>query len=681
MGRKRWELCKPDKDFAAKLAEEYSLDPFAALLLSERGLKEESELDAFFDTEGELIDPFLLPDMEKAVDRINDAIFDLERICVFGDYDADGVTATAVLYSYLDAQGADAVYMLPDRETDGYGLSRNVVDRIHALGTKLIVTVDNGIAAVEEANYIKELGMELIVTDHHLPGEKRPDCVAIVDPHLPEVSVPFRDYCGAGVAFKLCCAIEGNAERIIEDYIDLVAIGTIADLVPLTGENRKLAKLGLASLNAYRRPGIEALAAVAGIKGKMVSHNVSFGIAPRINAAGRMESAELALDLLLVEDPSEAAHLAGKLDELNNLRHKAEQEIFNHTVVLLKEYPTIAHEPVLVVYGEQWQEGVLGIVASKLIGRYMRPAIVLTKKGDTYKGSCRSVEGFNIYEALDACKDLLQAYGGHELAAGMTVHKDNLEAFMKAINAYAYEKEHAYPVTRIDCKLLPEAVSLSLLDAVDLLEPFGTNNPSPVFGLFRMVVDNIHVMGDNGQHRRLTVYREDKPNVKLNVVRFSVPHFPYGKGETVDLICTLNRNAYNGVQNVSTVVQDIRPSGVNEDEMVYGEGVFDKICARHTLTPEEADYAFPEREVVGALYKLLRRGVQYDMDAYEYLLYKTPEKNNLCRTRVALAAMLELGLIALTDEGLLTVPKTENKVDLQTAPILLYLNQYRGEGR
>ncbi len=677
MSRKMWDLIAPNKELAARLAEEYSLDPFAALLLSQRGISNESALDDFFSEPEDLSDAFLLPDMEKAVERINNAIFDYERICVYGDYDADGVTSTALLYSYLEAQGANVTCLLPERETDGYGLSRSVVDKIKALGTDLIVTVDNGIAAVEEANYIKELGMELVVTDHHLPGDELPDCVAIVDPHRMDFDVPFREFCGVGVAFKLCCAIEGNAERIIEDYIDLVAIGTVADLVPMYGENRKLVTLGLSALNNYQRPGVEAILEVAGLKGKrLTSQNISFGIAPRINAAGRMQSAELALDLLLAEDPAEAYELAQNLNNLNNSRHDAEAKIYEDAVAMMKEKPILPHLPVMVVFGEDWQEGVLGIVASKLISRYMRPVIVLTHKDDTYKGSCRSVDGFNIFEALDANKDLLLAYGGHELAAGVTVADDKLIDFIRAINEYAYEIEEIYPHLRVDCKLNPQAISLGLLDSIDLLEPFGTDNPSPVFGLYNMVIDAVHVMGDHDQHRRLTVHREGQ-NVKINVLRFSDKNFPYNRGDTIDLVCTLNRNLYNGIQSVSTIVQDIRPAGADDAAMMKGERIFDCIRANHPLTKEQAAYALPSRDIFGALYTFLRRGVPYDTQAYEYLLSKTQvDDNNLCKTRVALIAMKELGLITLNEDGLFTVPSQSDKKDLQTAPIMQFIQQY-----
>jgi len=677
MSRKIWDLQQPDKELAAHISEAYSLDPFAALLLSGRGLKTKEQLDDFFDSSEDLLDPFLLPDMEKAVERINDAIFAGERICVFGDYDADGVTSTALLYSYLLAQGADVTYLLPDREKDGYGLSKGVIDKMQAMGTKLIITVDNGIAALEEAEYIKKSRMELVITDHHLPGQTLPNAVAVVDPHRTDCACPFHDYCGVGVAFKLACAIEGNQEPVIANYIDYVAIGTVADMVPLQGENRKLVKLGLAALNTETRPGISALLDLAGLRGKTISaQNISFGLAPRINAAGRMESAELALDLLLAEEPSAAQELAANLESLNMKRHEAEQLIYDESVAMLKAHPRAPHLPVLVVYGTGWHEGVLGIVASKLTARYLRPSIILTKKGNTYKGSCRSVDGFNIYEALHASSDLLLAYGGHELAAGLTVTEENLSAFVEKINQFAYAQKQIFPKKRIDCKLLPGAVNLKLLDAIEILEPFGTENPSPVFGFFNVIIDQVTRMGEEGRHIRLQVHKENRTG-SLKAVRFSDPNFPYEKGDRVDLVCTLNRNLYNGVMSVSTVVEDIRPAGAADADMVTGEQIFDRIRAGTPLTKEQAEYALPNRDIFAALYSFLRTRRPYDTQAYEFLLSKTAGKeNNLCKTRVALIAMKELHLLELNQSGLFQVPAAKEKVDLKTAPIIKQISTY-----
>ena len=340
MSRKKWRLEKLNKDQASEIASKFGIDAFLALLLSSRCSDSDEEIERFLCRDTTLIDPFLLPDMELAVDRINDAIFDYEKICIYGDYDADGVTSTALLYLYLSAQGANVTYMLPDRAKDGYGLSMSVVDRIHSLGTNLIITVDNGISAVAEADYIKSLGMDLVVTDHHLPGEKLPDCVAVVDPHRTDILCPFTEYAGVGVAFKLACALEGDEQIILSDFADLVAVGTVADIVPLVGENRLLVKYGLNLLNSTVRPGLSSLINVIGISGKEVkSGNISFGIAPRINAAGRMESAESALELLICDEHGVADEMATELNGINATRHETENQIFDECIRYLDTYP------------------------------------------------------------------------------------------------------------------------------------------------------------------------------------------------------------------------------------------------------------------------------------------------------------------------------------------------------
>lgn len=677
MSRKQWILTQSNKDLASRIAEDYSLDPFSALLLSARGVGPDSGLDDFLDTASNLLDPFLLPDMQKAVDRINEAIFDYERICVFGDYDADGVTSTALLYSYLETQGANVTYLLPHREKDGYGLSKGVIDTMKSLDTQLIITVDNGIAAVDEAQYIKELGMDLIITDHHLPGDVLPEAIAVVDPHREDSPCPFEDYCGVGVAFKLCCALEGNEQPVIDDYIDLVAIGTVADLVPLVGENRKLVQLGLVSINRYPRPGVEAILEVAGLRDKTIlSTNIAFGIAPRINAAGRMDTAELALDVLLSESEEDAADLAEKLNQKNAERHEAEDNIFQEAITFLKEHPEQAHQPVIIVCGEQWHEGVLGIVASKLVSRYLKPAIVLTKKDSIAKGSCRSIEGFHIHHALSACKEHLVTFGGHELAAGLTVSLDHFADFFEAMQQYAYLQPSVYPTTKIDCKLNPASISLDLLASIELLEPFGSNNPSPIFGLFNMTIDAISSIGQKDNHKRIQLHREGS-NVRVNALKFNTVEFSYQPGDVVDLIVTLNRNEYNGKQSVSIFIQDIRPHNADDSCMREEELLYDRVLSRRGLSAEEANRVLPDRAAFGALYTYLKKHPVIYANDYEYLHFKTfGSTQNLCKTRIALQAMTELGLVSISENHLLELPEATTKVNLQEAPIMTYLQQF-----
>lgn len=681
MSRKKWTVQKLNKDLASTIAERYSIDPLTALLLTQRGFDTFDKLDEFFDDSEEWIDPFLLPDMDKAVERINEAIFDGERICVYGDYDCDGVTSTTILYSYLEAQGADVTYMLPERERDGYGLSNQVVDRIAATGTKLIITVDNGISSVEEAKYIKEKGMELVVTDHHLEGDELPDCVAVVDPHRNDKDCPFEDYAGCGVALKLCCAMEGSDEEVMQEFADIAALGTVADMVPLVGENRKIVLYGLKLLNTYRKPGIEAILEKAGLSEKTLdSTSISFGIAPRINAAGRMGTAERALDLLLADDPYSASEMAEEVNVMNSQRHSEEDKIFTEAIAYLQDHPELAHMPILVVSGKGWHEGVLGIVASKLLERYLRPVIVLTEKGDLCKGSARSIEGFSIYDAMNSCRDMLNTFGGHELAAGMSIKTEWLDEFREKINEYAYENASVYPETRIDCKLNPAGLSMDVLDSIRMMEPFGTGNTSPVFGLYGVVIDSVQGMGNEGRHKRLT-FHKDGDRTMVNGIFFNQPEFPYQRGDKVDLVVTLGRNEYRGNVSLSVYIRDIRPAGSDDDAMAASEQLFDKMLAGRRLSGEEADRLTPDRSYFAGLYRYLKANEGVPYSAYEYIHRKVypveDESTPLCKTRVTLLAMRELGLLTTDDEGRIHIPDQETKVDLSDAPVLQKLNATR----
>ena len=681
MSRKKWTVQKLNKDLASTIAERYSIDPLTALLLTQRGFDTFDKLDEFFDDSEEWIDPFLLPDMDKAVERINEAIFDGERICVYGDYDCDGVTSTTILYSYLEAQGADVTYMLPERERDGYGLSNQVVDRIAATGTKLIITVDNGISSVEEAKYIKEKGMELVVTDHHLEGDELPDCVAVVDPHRNDKDCPFEDYAGCGVALKLCCAMEGSDEEVMQEFADIAALGTVADMVPLVGENRKIVLYGLKLLNTYRKPGIEAILEKAGLSEKTLdSTSISFGIAPRINAAGRMGTAERALDLLLADDPYSASEMAEEVNVMNSQRHSEEDKIFTEAIAYLQDHPELAHMPILVVSGKGWHEGVLGIVASKLLERYLRPVIVLTDKGDLCKGSARSIEGFSIYDTMNSCRDMLNTFGGHELAAGMSIKTEWLDEFREKINEYAYENASVYPETRIDCKLNPAGLSMDVLDSIRMMEPFGTGNTSPVFGLYGVVIDSVQGMGNEGRHKRLT-FHKDGDRTMVNGIFFNQPEFPYQRGDKVDLVVTLGRNEYRGNVSLSVYIRDIRPAGSDDDAMAASEQLFDKMLAGRRLSGEEADRLTPDRSYFAGLYRYLKANEGVPYSAYEYIHRKVypveDESTPLCKTRVTLLAMRELGLLTTDDEGRIRIPDQETKVDLSDAPVLQKLNATR----
>ena len=414
MLHKKWVIRQADKEAASAISEKFNIDPFLAFLLVSRGLTDDLAVQEFLHPGQALCAPEGFADMKVAAARLQQALDSGERICVYGDYDCDGVTATALLYSFLEAMGGNVIYYIPDRETEGYGLNKGAIDILAAKGTGLIVTVDNGISSVDEAEYIYRLGMQLVVTDHHQVGEQLPRAEAVVNPHRTDNQLPFTDFCGVGVAFKLaCCLYDGEPAELLEQFGDLVAIGTVGDLVPLVGENRALVQAGLRTLQEEPRPGVYALLQAAGAGEELSGTDVAFKLCPRINAAGRMDSALRALELLLAEDEETAAARARQLCDDNALRQELERKIIDDITAKLAADPAPLRQRVLVVAGEDYHPGVIGIVASHLVERYGKPTVVLDMKADgTACGSARSIEGFDLYRAVSACSHVLTRFGG-----------------------------------------------------------------------------------------------------------------------------------------------------------------------------------------------------------------------------------------------------------------------------
>ena len=473
-------------------------------ILAARGITDPAEALTLLAGEEELSDPMLLTDMDKACARILRAIDEGETIVVFGDYDVDGVTATALLYQHLKGMGASAKCMLPSREGDGYGLSKNAIQSIYDKGCRLIVTVDNGISAVEEAAFAASLGIDLIITDHHLPHESLPQAVAIVDPRRADDHSPFKGLCGAGVAFKLCAALDGcPPEEMLEYCGDLAAVGTVADVMPLTGENRTIVKAGLRQLQNTDRPGFCALLEEVGLAGRPVTaENVSYAIAPRINAAGRMDSAVTALQLVLCEDEDRAEELAHKLTDINSQRQETEMEIVRAAQELLDAEPERLEDRVILLWGRDWHPGVIGIVASRLVEKTGRPVIVVSvdEHGEG-KGSGRSVQGFNLHECIASCADILLRFGGHAMAAGLSVREEDLPTLRQRLNDWAARECPVLRTPPLECDLSVhlDRLTVESVRRLDQLAPYGADNPSPVFVLEKAVVEGVYAVSE-GKH-------------------------------------------------------------------------------------------------------------------------------------------------------------------------------------
>ena len=662
-----------DAKYSSVLSAQQKENALLAGILTARGITDPAEALTLLAGEEDLSDPFSLTDMQKACERIWQAIDNGETIVVFGDYDVDGVTATALLYQHLKGMGATVKCMLPSREGDGYGLSRNAIQSIHDKGYQLIVTVDNGISAVEEAEFAAELGIDLIITDHHLPPETLPKAVAVVDPRRLDDTSPFKGLCGAGVAFKLCAALDGCPPEEMLDYCgDLAAVGTVADVMPLTGENRTLVKSGLRQLQNTDRPGLEALLEEVGLAGRPITaENISYAIAPRINAAGRMDSAVTALQLVLCEDPDRAEELAHKLNEINVKRQETELEIFKAAQVLLEQQPERLEDRVMLLWGRDWHPGVIGIVASRLVERTGRPVIVVTvdEHGEC-KGSGRSVPGFNLHACIGSCADLLIRYGGHAMAAGLSVRKENLPELRRRLNEWAARECPVLHTAPLECDLPIhlDRVTVDSVRRIDALAPFGAENPTPVFLLQSAVVDGVYPVSE-GRHSRL---RLRQGNASVYAVWFGMPseQLPYTMGDVVD--AALNLSVYESARGaqLSGRILDLHPAGLGTK--LSEQAALVAALRRGTpLTAEQKTLITPDRSHIITVYRELQAR-RWHAEDLQPLCAKLGEENT-GKTLVAVTALEQVGLIATVEKGgakYLELVPAQGKKNLADAPIL-----------
>ena len=664
-----WSEAQYQRTLAAQQKESALL----AGILAARGITDPTEALTLLAGEEELSDPLLLQDMDKACARILQAIDHEETIVVFGDYDVDGVTATALLYQHLKGMGANVKCMLPSREGDGYGLSKNAIQSIHEKGYPLIVTVDNGIAALDEADFAAELGVDLIITDHHLPHERLPRAAAVVDPRREDDTSPFKGLCGAGVAFKLCAALDGcPPEEMLEYCGDLAAVGTVADVMPLTGENRTLVKAGLRQLQQTDRPGFVALLDEVGLTGKPITaENVSYAIAPRINAAGRMDSAVTALQLVLCEDEDRAAELAHRLTEINAARQETEQEIVKAAQALLDAEPGILEDRVILLWGRDWHPGVIGIVASRLVEKTGRPVIVVSvdEHGEG-KGSGRSVQGFNLHECIASCTDLLLRFGGHAMAAGLSVREENLPQLRRRLNEWAAREcpvLHAPPL-ECDLSIRLDRVTVESVAALEKLAPYGAENPTPVFLLEKAVVEGIYPVSE-GKHSRV---RLRQGSTSLYAVWFGVKpeQVPYAMGDVVDAALNLSVYASARGLQLSGRIIELHPAGFGN--AAAEQSALVQALRRGTpLTDEQKTRIAPARSDIIAVYRELQTR-RWHAEDLQPLFAKLGEEHT-GKTLVALTALEQVGLIAPVEQNgarFWQLVPTAGKKNLADAPIL-----------
>lgn len=675
---RKWEVRPLDKERAAAFAQTYGVPFFLAMLMNIRGLDDAAHLREFLGEGEPLSDPFLLKDMDKAAARITRAVDNMEKITVYGDYDADGVTSTAMLYSYLETRGADVIFYIPQREGEGYGMNIGAVEYLKEQGVSLIVTVDNGISSVQEVARANELGIDVVVTDHHRPQEILPDAVAVVDAYRPDDTSPYKHFSGVGIAFKLLMALEdgaGDVEDLLEAYSDLAAIGTIGDIVPLTGENRTLIRAGLERLSQSDRPGVQALLENAGIASKaLTSTNVAFTLVPRINATGRMGAPERAVRLLISGYEEEAEVLSEEICADNEERRRVEAEIAEAAFADI-EAKGYMKDRVVVVDGENWHHGVIGIVASRVTERCGKPCMIISRGETEAKGSGRSIEGFSLFEAICACGDLLIKFGGHPMAAGITLKPENIEAFRKRINQYAAEHFPQMPTQTVtlDCKLNPAALSVSMAQSLTQLEPFGNGNPQPVFGLFNMELSNVTPVGGGG-HLRLTL---EKNGAVITAMRFNTKpeELPYHIGDKIDLAVQLEAREFRGQPSLTVIVRDMKFAAFNTEKNIASLASFEKWQRGEVLSAEDKNRLYPDRACLAAIYRALRTLNGKETDQVRFVS-QFGKDMTLGLFKTALLVFEERGLVhseIADDTFTATLIETSGKTDITRSPVLLAL--------
>lgn len=624
-----------------------------------------------------LSDPLLLKDMESAVDAIRQALDEGKKITVYGDYDCDGVTSTAMMYGYLDAMGAEVEYYIPDR-SEGYGMNIPALEKILDQGTELIITVDNGVSAVEEAEYIRQRGAQLVITDHHQPPQELPVCEACVNPHRQDDNSPFKELCGAGVVLKLLCALEEDEEFVMEQYAELAAVGTIGDVMPLVGENRYIVRRGIEDIRASQNIGIDRLLRTAGVSPESVdATTVAFSICPRINAAGRIAAADKAVQLLMADSPEQAGLLSEELNLMNENRRAEETRIMEDVSRQLESDPSILRERVLVVSGEGWHHGVIGIVAARLLEKYGKPVLMISVENGEARGSARGVDGFSIYKLLDRCSRVLTKFGGHPKAGGFSLPADRIGDFRQMVYAFCrecYPKMPEYTVSA-DMEITGDRLTEEALNSLSQLEPCGEGNQRPVFLLRNCTVESKRALKDG----RYTSFELRSGGVKLKALCFGIPFakFHPEQGSMVDIIAAAELNEFRGVKSVTLKVQELRPSGFREDRFFAAQRTYEEISRGEGCDSRLAPRVIPDRNALMAVYDLLRK-YGGAMSAEELCIYGGSDLN-YCMLRIALDTFASAGMAEQSaDADTVRLIPVTHKTDLMASGFLADLRRMLG---
>ena len=571
----KWNYQPPSQDVLNqrnKLVSEMGLNPVIALLLVQRGLTTAQEVKRFFRPSlSNLHDPFLMPDMEKAVQRLNKALGDKERILIYGDYDVDGTTAVSLVYKYLRPYSTNLDYYIPDRYDEGYGISLRSIQYAEEHGITLVIALDCGIKAIEKIAYAKERGIDFIICDHHMPDDELPDAVAVLDPKRADSNYPYEHLSGCGVGFKFIQAFGMNNHfpfSDIERLLELTAVSIASDIVPITGENRILAYYGLRQINSSPSMGLKGVIDVCGLSGKEITiSDIVFKIGPRLNASGRMMNGKEAVDLLLAKDRSVVREKSESINQYNEERRELDKKITEEANEIINTIPNIEDKKAVIVYNPQWHKGVIGIVASRLTEKYYRPAVVLTKSSELVTGSARSIGGFDIYKAIEGCRDLLENFGGHTYAAGLSLKEENLPAFIERFQQLAAEDSHLAQMTPqidIDALIDLKDINTKFMNDLKKMNPFGPNNQKPVFCTYEVKdYGTSKLVGHNQEHIKLEIIDGKSGTSPIHGIAFGMArYYAHIKQMKPFNICyTVEENTYNGNSSLQLQVKDIKLEG------------------------------------------------------------------------------------------------------------------------
>lgn len=665
---KKWVINRQDTKAVSLITSKTDIKKLAAQVLVSRGIDTIEKISEFFSVD-ELSSPFLIKDMKEAVQAINSSVEKGESICIYGDYDCDGITSTVMLYSYLYYLGADVSYYIPER-SEGYGLNKDAVKAMHQNGVNLVITVDNGISAFDEAELIYELGMKLVITDHHQPSQTLPRAEAIIDPHRNDCPSVFKNLCGAGVVLKLLAAMDdGEYDAVSEQFGDLAAIATIADIVSLNGENRTIVKNGLQYLANTENMGLSNLIEESRIStDKINSTAVAFMLAPRINASGRFGSPKTAVKLLLSEDEDEAAELSKEISSLNSQRKAVEKDIVIEIERYIEENPYVLNQRVLVFSGKGWHHGVIGIVCSRIVQKYGKPVFIISEENNEARGSARGIAGYSIFNALTACKDLLVKYGGHSGAGGFSLEPDRIDDFRQMLYDYSKETYPQMPVVTInvDKVIEPDELNTAVISGLGVLEPFGEGNPLPLFAILSARVEDIIPLS-GGTHTKLKL---NYHNTYIYALLFNVSpdKFTLKAGDTGDFLAYIDVSAFGGRESISIKIHDYRKSGISQSKYFSAKEIYEKYMRGEDIPQNLISKIVPKREDLVSVYK----AISSDGTTFDTLFCNiNSDTMNYCKLRFCIDIFRELNLVTVDYiTELVTKNNVKTKTDIESSEFL-----------